>query len=103
MQQLLEADIPETRNNQDFTIFWRNTRSERNNLFHRVGGLTKNEVLQAWGNDINNSSKWETRIINCLNLVTGERFHSSTQASLFASTHHRVKQAIANYQPEPVG
>ncbi len=103
MQRLLEADISETRNSRDFAIFWRTTKDERNILFHRIGGLTKKEVLQAWGNDINNSSKWEARILNCLNLVTGQRFHSLTQASLFASTHCRVKKDIANYQPKPVG
>ena len=103
MQRLLEADISETRNSRDFAIFWRNTKDERNILFHRIGGLTKPEVLQAWGNDINKQSQWEARILNCLNLVTGERFHSLTQASLFASTHCRVKKEIDNYQPKPVG
>ena len=103
MQRLLEADIFETRNNRDFTIFWINARSERNNLFHRIGGLTQKEVLQAWGNDINNSSKWEARILKCLNLVTGNTFYSLTQASLFASTRQRVKMAIANYQPKSAG
>lgn len=103
MQRLMEAHIPELRKKPDFTIFWRNARVQRNNLFHRIGGLTQKQVLQAWGDDINNSSKWETRILNCLNLVTGNRFQSLTQASLFASTHQRVKQAITRYQPEPMG
>jgi hypothetical protein len=103
MQRLLEVYMPEVRNNRDFSMFWRNAREQRNNLFHRIGGLTQKEVLQAWGNDINNSSKWETRILNCLNVVTENRFQLLTQASLFASTHHRVKLAIATYQPEPVG
>ena len=103
MQRLLEADIFETRNSRDFAIFWRSARIERNKLFHRIGGLTEQEVLQAWGNDINESSKWEARILKCLNLVTGNTFHSLTQASLFASTHQRVKMAIANYQPKFAG
>lgn len=103
MQRLLEADISEVRNNRDFVMFSINAREQRNNSSHRIGGLTEPEVLQAWGNDINNSSKWEARILNCLNLVTGEKFVSLTQASLFASTHHRVKKEIANYQPKPVG
>lgn len=103
MQRLMEAHIPELRNNPDFTIFWINARIQRNNLFHRIAGLTQRQVLQAWGDDINNPSKWETRILNCLNLVTENRFQSLTQASLFASTHQRVKQAIATYQPEPMG
>lgn len=102
LQRLLEVYIPEVRNSQDFARFCRNARVERNNLFHRIGGLTQNKVFQAWGNDINNQSKWD-RILNCLNLVTGNRFHSLTQASLFASTHSRVKQVIDAYQPESVG
>ena len=53
--------------------------------------------------ELNDPSKWETRLLNCLNLVTENNFQSLTQASLFASTHQRVHQAIATYQPEPMG
>lgn len=81
----------------------KNTKFQRNNLFHRIGGLTQKQLLQAWGNDINDPSKWENRLLNCLNLVTENNFQSLTQASLFASTHQRVHQAIATYQPEPMG
>lgn len=94
MQWLLEAHIPEFRNSQDLKMFCKNVREQRNILCHRIGGLTQKQVFQAWGNDINNQSKWETRVLNCLNLVTGNNFDSLTQASLFASTHNRVKQAL---------
>lgn len=99
MQRLIEADSYEIRHNNDFRSFWTNAKIQRNNLFHRIGGLTQKDVFKAWGDDINNQCQWETRILNCLNLVTENKFQSLTQASLFASSHQRVKQAIAAYQP----
>lgn len=99
MQRLVEADIPHTRTSQDLRKFWEKARVERNSLFHRLGGLTQKQVLQAWGNDIRDQSQWETRILKCLNIVAGNKFDSLTQASLFASMHERVKKAIIKYQP----
>jgi hypothetical protein len=99
MQRLIEAYIPELSHNKDFRSFCTNAKIQRNNLFHRIGGLTQRDVFKAWGDDINNQSQWETRILNCLNLVTENKFQSLSQASLFASSHQRVQQAIAAYQP----
>lgn len=100
MQCLLEAYISDTRTNQNIKSFFKNAREQRNNLFHRISGMTPINVFQAWGHDINDENKWEKRVLNCLNLVTGERFHSLSQASIFASTHQRVKQVISSYYPE---
>ena len=100
MQRLLEADIPNVKTSQDWLMFCQNAVKDRNNLFHLIGGLSEIDVFKAWGDEINNKSQWETRILNCLNLVTNNRFKSLTQASLFASIHHRVKEAIDGYEPK---
>jgi len=97
MQRLVEASIPKISYEKDFEIFWKKAKTERNKLFHRIGGLTEKQVFQAWGDDINDRKAWETRILNCLNLVTGKSFKSLARASLFASLHQRVEQAIENY------
>jgi hypothetical protein len=99
MRRLVEAIIPKVTYEQDFNVFWDNARIARNNLFHRIDGLTEKQVFQAWGEDINNRKAWENRILSCLNLATGNNFKSLERASLFASIHQRVKQAIENYQP----
>lgn len=100
MQRLIEVAIPLIANNQDFKMFWDNAKIQRNNLFHRIIGLTEKDVFKAWGNDIKNSDQWETRILNCLNLVTAKTFKSLGKASLFSSTHQRAKQIITEYDPE---
>jgi hypothetical protein len=94
MQRLVEVSIPTISHSQDLKIFWKKARVERNKLFHRIGGLTEKQVFQAWGEDISDREKWEARILNCLNLVTGNNFKSLERASLFASLHQRVAQAI---------
>jgi len=99
MQRLLEADISD-RNSQDFAIFWRNTRVS-NNLFHRIGGLTKDEIIAKLG------------AMTLINGLSGKLSSQLSQPSSrkevplidssksFAGTHHQVKQAINDYL-EPV-
>jgi hypothetical protein len=99
MQCLLEADFPEVKTSQDWVMFCQNAVKIRNKLFHQIGGLTEMDLFKAWGDGINNQSKWENRILNCLNLVTKNKFQSLSQASLFASIHEQAQQAIKEYQP----
>jgi hypothetical protein len=99
MRKLLEVYIPEASTSFDLKMFYKKAREQRNKLFHCIGGLSQQQVLQAWGSDINNQNKWENRILSCLNTITGNQFQSLAQASLFASVHQRVEQAIKNYQP----
>lgn len=98
MRRLLEEVNLEARQSVDLKTFWDYTRPKRNILFHCLGGLSEERVFQAWGTDINQQSQWESRVLNCLNIVGGNRFKSLSQASLFASVHQRVEQMIENYQ-----
>lgn len=72
-------------------------RNHRNRLSHKLGGISEKELFQAWGNNIHNQQDWEKRILNCLNLITENKFNYLWQGSLFASIHERVKTAIKNY------
>ena len=99
LQELLEAAIPGIVNGNDFRVFWKAARDKRNELSHRLGGLSEEKVFKAWGQDIHNSNQWETRIFKCLNLVTEQNFKSLSQASLFKKIHFMVVKVIASYQP----
>lgn len=92
--ELLKLKYPEINNNHDLDIFWNITRNERNNIAHRIGGLSIQEVYQSWGNDIQNKTDWEKRILACLNSITGNRFVSLMQSSLFACIHYQLKQKL---------
>ncbi|MFM6222534.1 MAG: hypothetical protein ACKPDM_19660, partial [Dolichospermum sp.] len=77
-------------------------RLKRNNFSHRLGGLPEQDVFTAWGKDITDSQQWQKRILNCINLVTGESFSTLYKASLFSQIHKQVleaiqKQEIINY------
>ncbi len=100
IKYLLEAAITETATSTDFNEFWSTARIKRNNHSHRLGGLPEVEVFKAWGQDIRNQAEWETRILNCLNLITGQPFKSLTKASLFCVVHTHVKQAIVAYETQ---
>lgn len=98
LQELLTAAIPQT-TGQDFQSFWaKDCRDMRNALSHRLGGLSQKEVLEAWGEDINTPAQWEARILNCLNLLTGQSFKTLEKASLFRVIHMQVKSAIEAYE-----
>jgi len=72
-------------------------RNHRNRLSHKLGGISEKELYQAWGKDTYNQKDWEKRILNCLNLITENKFNYLWQGSLFASIHQRVLTAIKNY------
>ncbi|NER22901.1 MAG: hypothetical protein F6J96_19825 [Symploca sp. SIO1C2] len=98
LRNLLAAAIPEAETSEDFKAFWNSAREMRNNLSHRLGGLEEKKLFQAWGKDIKDAEQWQHRILNCLNLLTGQTFKSLSQASLFSKIHYRVVNAIANYE-----
>ena len=108
-EELLKVDIPEVANNLDFKAFWsKSNKDQRNKLSHRLGGLSENELFKAWGEDISTCLEWETRIINCINVITKEDFQSldiegfvkdknlGKQASLMAQVHQELVKAIVS-------
>lgn len=100
MQTLLSVAIPEAGRNPDYKSFWsKKAQTTRDNLSHRLGGITERELFKAWGEDIHNLEKWSSRVLNCLNLVTGQPFNSLEKASLFAKIHPLVVEKITTYQP----
>jgi hypothetical protein len=98
LQELLTAAIPQAAG-KDFQSFWaKDCRDMRNALSHRLGGLSQREVLEAWGKDIKTPEQWETRILNCLNLLTEQPFKTLEKASLFRVIHMQVRSAIEAYE-----
>jgi hypothetical protein len=99
LRDLLESAIPATVNSQDFQEYWKTAREMRNQVSHRLGGLSEREVLEAWGKDIRTKMQWEKRILGCLNLLTNKQFRNLTEASLFSKVHTKVREAIALNRP----
>ena len=102
VEDLLNAAIPKTATSIDFKAFWGSAKDARNNFSHRLGGLAKEDIFTAWGNDITNSQQLQKRILNCINLVTKKSFKTLSQASIFSQVHTQVleaieKQEIINY------
>jgi hypothetical protein len=91
-QTLLETLLPKT-DCLDFQAFW-GSQEIRNKASHLLGGLSKEEVFGAWGEDIKNQSQWEARILACLNILTEQKFKTLSEASLFATLQERVKNSI---------
>ncbi len=95
--QILLASRPELDNNKHLKEkIWNVVREERNALFHQLLGLEEIEVFQAW--DTQNQEEWETRVLGCLNFISGENFNSLQSASLMSQVHQELQNAIALYE-----
>jgi hypothetical protein len=94
-QRILEIVIPEAARHIGFQCFWSDEcQGERNAAAHLLGGISERDLFGAWGEDINNRSQWEQRILGCINILTRQSFKTLDRASLFAKVHDRVRQSI---------
>ncbi len=74
------------------SIVWEQLADERNELFHRLSGMTPQEVYEAWGKS--NQEQWTKILLDCLNLVAGQSFASLKSASLMARVHEELVKEI---------
>ncbi|PSP02553.1 MAG: hypothetical protein BRC51_11475 [Cyanobacteria bacterium SW_12_48_29] len=98
LDRLVQLAKPNYRKNcRDIIAFWDVAKPRRNQLFHRLLGLGKREVFQAW--DAQNQREWESRVLGCLNFLSEQNFTSLADASLMSQVHEELREAITNYQP----
>jgi hypothetical protein len=74
------------------SIVWEQLADERNELFHRLRGMTPQEVYEAWGKG--NQEEWTKVLLACLNLVAGQSFVSLKSASLMSQVHKDLEEVI---------
>ena len=95
--QLVQIAKPNYQDCSEINIFSKKTKPRRNQLFHRLLGLDKGEVFQAW--DAQNRGEWESRVLGCLNFLSEQDFTSLADASLMSQVHEELWEAINDYQP----
>jgi hypothetical protein len=77
------------------SIVWVQLADERNELFHRLKGVSEDEVYSAWGRK--KRDQWGTLLFDCVQLISnthGEGFRSLKQGSLMAPVHQDLEDAI---------
>lgn len=69
---------------------------ERNNLFHRLEGLQKQELFDAW--EAANQDEWIKIVLGCLNFIAEKdipnKLESLEEASLMSQVHEELTKAI---------
>lgn len=100
-EDLIKVAIPSTSKSQDFIAFWSSARTMRNQLSHRLGGLTEYELFLAWKVDRQQDceSSWKKRVLTCLNTLTNQSFTSLEGATLFMRVHNYLISKIKQYEP----
>ncbi|KPQ33175.1 MAG: hypothetical protein HLUCCA11_19415 [Phormidesmis priestleyi Ana] len=93
---LLLRTYPEIGRTENWQQFANTARKQRNNTFHKLLGLKKEQVFEAWGTP--NKERWQSRVLGCLNSITHKEFDSLEQASLMPQIHNTLKTLIADYQ-----
>jgi hypothetical protein len=96
--KLFKLARPDFDENSDIQFCFGDTKHSRNVLFHGLEGLTPKEVFENWGCD--HLADWESRVLGCLNFMTGQEFDRLQQASLMSKVHQAIVDGIGNYQPE---
>ncbi|MGA1474853.1 MAG: hypothetical protein ACO4AI_06745, partial [Prochlorothrix sp.] len=91
-QTILTIADPAFAESLDLAPLWGRAKDLRNQLSHQIVGISPLEMFHAWG--VTNQNQWEKRMLTCLNLLSGQRFASLQQPSLFASLHYRIKQTL---------
>ncbi len=93
--QFFRESKPELKDSEDLKPVWNKAKDIRNQQFHRLKGLDKSSLYQAWG--MNSVSSWEKRFLNCLNLISGQSLSKSLKdASLMVKVHEELERAIAS-------
>jgi hypothetical protein len=95
---LFKLARPDFADNRDIQICFGDTKNSRNTLFHGLEGLERQEVFENWGCD--NLEGWQSRVLGCLNFMTGQEFDRLQQASLMSKVHQVICDGIGNYQPK---
>jgi hypothetical protein len=78
------------------SIVWDQLADKRNDLFHRLKGISEDEVYDAWGCK-NDRNKWGEILFDCVQLVSdthAEGFKSLKQGSLMTSVHQDLELEI---------
>jgi hypothetical protein len=76
-------------------VVWEQLADERNELFHRLKGITEQEVCKAWG--CKDRQHWGQLLFDCIQLVSNtqeEGFKSLKQGSLLTPIHDEIEQEI---------
>lgn len=76
-------------------IVWEQLADERNELFHRLTGISEQEVYDAW--DCKNRQQWGQLLFDCVQLVSHtqvEDFKTLKQGSLMTSIHDEIEHEI---------
>lgn len=80
-------------NNNDKDIFeW------RNNIFHRLEGLQRPELFEAW--DVTNEDEWIAKVVGCLNFISGQK-KTIEEVSLMKKVHEQLVIEIASLAQTP--
>ena len=98
LDDLLKTARPEYKDCRDIQKFWYVAKENRNQVFHRLLGMDKSDLFAAW--DAFGFKEWQTRIIGCLNFISGQSYTSLAEASSMSQVHQTLVKSISNYRPE---
>lgn len=94
LYELLRRTKPEWRQDPHIATVWNTAAPKRNDLFHRLRGLYEIDVFEAW--NTKDEEAWKSRVLGCLNFISGQDFKSLKEASLMSQVHTELEKTIEN-------
>jgi len=92
LDKLLKAARPEASDCEDLKVFC-NYWEWRNQIFHRLLRLRKEDLFEAW--DTTNQQHWKLTV----SILSDYKSSSLKDASLMPLVHEELKEAITSYHP----
>lgn len=83
--------------NSDLWVFFEVAKPWRNSVFHRLLRLRPDELFTAW--QVAGSREWRSRILGCLNAISGQEYQSLEESSHMVALHQHILEQISRYQP----
>jgi len=97
LDDLFKATNSDYRHSSDISQFFDHVKEWRNQIFHRLIGLSKPDVFKAWGTE--NKGDWCNRVLGCLNFISSQSSASLQEASMMPKNHKIIYDKVAQYEP----
>jgi hypothetical protein len=95
--EMLRVAHPEVCQSASMQRLFGEVKKLRDRSMHQVVKVTEKDIFDAW--DVKNKREWESRILDCLNLISGKPYSSLEKASFMPVVHSNLIAAIQAYQP----
>ncbi|NJK35762.1 MAG: hypothetical protein HC919_12910 [Oscillatoriales cyanobacterium SM2_2_1] len=97
LDTLFTKACPDRAQNVHLQVFRETARDRRNTFFHRLQGISEQDLFGAW--EATSCESWIERVLGCLNAISGRNETDIARTSAMAAIYEVLCQAVTDYHP----